>query len=135
MKTGFTCSAFDLLHPGHMLMLKDCKNVCDYLVVGLQTDPTLDRSNKNKPIQSLEERKIMLEGCKYIDKIWIYNTEDELYQHLINNNYDIRILGSDWKNQPYTGSDLPIKTYFHNRDHDYSTSNLRKKIFKIESTK
>ena len=126
---GFTCSCFDLLHAGHILMLKDAKEHCDYLIVGLQTDPTIDRpQEKNKPIQSLEERKIQLEAIKYIDEIIIYDTEKKLYDLIKKINPDIRILGSDYQNLGFTGDDLNIKIYFHKRDHDYSTTNLRTKI-------
>tara|TARA_R110001592_G_scaffold98243_2_gene280755 strand:+ start:339 stop:746 length:408 start_codon:yes stop_codon:yes gene_type:complete len=128
-KVGFTCSAFDLLHPGHILMLEDCKNHCDYLVVGLQTDPTINRKTKNKPIQTLEERFIMINSIKYVDKILIYSTEKDLKELLTNLKPDIRILGSDWKNKEdkITGYHIaPI--YYHNRNHNYSTTNLRKKL-------
>tara|TARA_Y100001960_G_C14536953_1_gene758938 strand:+ start:198 stop:641 length:444 start_codon:yes stop_codon:yes gene_type:complete len=126
---GFTCSCFDLLHAGHILMLKDAKKQCDYLIVGLQTDPTIDRPKiKNKPIQSFSERKIQLEAVKYIDKIIAYDTEEELYSLLKKINPDIRILGTDYKNKKFTGDDLNIKIHYHKRDHDYSTTNLRKQI-------
>ena len=134
-KIGFTCSCFDLLHAGHILMLKDAKSQCDYLIVGLQTDPTIDRPNtKNKPVQSLEERKIQLEAIKYIDKIIIYNTEKDLYTLLENISPDVRILGSDYKNKKFTGENLNIKTYYHERNHNFSTSNLRKKISSTKPT-
>ena len=126
---GFTCSCFDLLHAGHILMLEDSKKQCDYLIVGLQSDPTIDRPDtKNKPVQSLKERQIQLEAIKYIDEIVIYNTENELYGMLKEINPDIRILGSDYKNKSFTGDDLPIKIYYHNRNHSFSTTNLRKQI-------
>ena len=128
-KIGFTCSCFDLLHAGHILMLKDCKKQCDYLIVGLQTDPTLDRPEKNKPIQSLQERKIQLEAVKYIDKIIIYETENDLYNLVYNMMPDVRILGTDYIDKYFTGIDIHnIDIYFHKRDHDYSTSSLREKI-------
>jgi len=130
-KIGFTCSCFDLLHAGHILMLKDSKKQCDYLVVGLQTDPTIDRSEKNKPIQSLQERKIQLEAIKYIDKIIIYETENDLYRLLYDMMPDIRILGTDYIDKYFTGIDIEgIDVYFHERDHNYSTSSLREKIKK-----
>ena len=113
-------------------MLKDAKDQCDYLIVGLQTDPTIDRPQKNKPIQSLEERKIQLEAVKYIDEIIIYNTEDELYSLLQKINPDIRILGTDYKEKSFTGDDLNIKIYYHERKHDFSTTNLRNKIISTE---
>ena len=129
---GFTCSCFDLLHAGHIIMLKDAKAHCDKLIVGLQTDPTIDRKDKNKPIQSLEERKIQLEAVKYIDEIIIYETENELRKLIFELDPDVRILGSDWKGKPFTGYNLPTKIYFHERKHDYSTSALRRKIYEEE---
>ncbi len=126
--TGFTCSCFDLLHAGHILMLKDAKKQCDHLIVGLQIDPTLDRPEKNKPLQTLEERKIQLEAVKYIDEIIIYKTEKDLYELLKKVKPDIRILGSDYRNQRFTGDNLNIKIFYHTRNHDFSSSDLRKKI-------
>ena len=126
---GFTCSTFDLLHAGHILMLKDAKRHCDRLIVGLQTDPTIDRSDtKNKPIQSLEERRIQLEAVKYVDEIFTYDTEEELYKKLLDIKPDVRILGSDYIGESFTGDDLDIKIYYHDRSHNYSTTKLRKKI-------
>ena len=127
-KIGFTCSCFDLLHAGHILMLKDAKDQCDYLIVGLQTDPTIDRPQKNKPIQSLEERKIQLEAVKYIDEIITYKTENDLYNLLKKINPGIRILGSDYKGKSFTGDNLSIKIYYHKRDHNFSTTYIREKI-------
>ena len=128
MSIGFTCSCFDLLHTGHILMLKDAREQCDYLIVGLQTDPTLDRPEKNKPIQSLEERRIQLEAVKYVDEIFTYDTEEELYKKLLDIKPDVRILGSDYKDKSFTGDDLDIEIYYHERKHNYSSTNLRKKI-------
>jgi len=130
---GFTCSCFDLLHAGHLIMLKDAKAHCDKLIVGLQTDPSVDRKDKNKPIQSLEERKIQLEAVKYIDEIIVYETENDLHKLLFELDPDVRILGSDWKKKPFTGYNLDIPIYFHKRKHDYSTSALRKKIYVEEA--
>ena len=127
---GFTCSCFDLLHAGHILMLKDAKEQCDYLIVGLQTDPTLDRPEKNKPIQSLEERKIQLEAVKYVDEIIQYETEEDLYKNLLEIKPDIRILGNDYIGKSFTGDDLDIPIHYHKREHNFSTTNLRKKIEK-----
>lgn len=137
MKIGFTCGAFDLCHAGHMLMFKECKEYCDYLIVGLHTDPTLDRPEKNKPIQSLEERTIQLEAIKYIDKIITYDTEQELYGILSKNPYkiDVRIIGADWKDKPFTGHDLALTTIFNARTHSYSSSNLRKQVLEAELQK
>jgi glycerol-3-phosphate cytidylyltransferase len=142
-RVGFTASSFDLLHAGHYLMLKDAKKQCNVLVVALQSDPTLDESyrvqtggkNKNKPVQSFEERKIQIEGCKYVDHVIPYNTEADLLNILNELNPDVRILGSDWKGKEYTGHELNIEIHWHNRDHDYSTSNLRKRVYKAEHEK
>ena len=143
MKVGFTCSSFDLLHAGHYLMLKDAKAQCDYLIVGLQTDPTLDlayrmktdNKQKNTPIQSYEERKIQIEGCRYVDEVVEYSTEDTLYELLKKINPDVRVLGSDWEGKEFTGHDLNIPIHWHNRDHDFSTSNLRKRVYEGELKK
>ena len=130
MKIGFTCSCFDLLHAGHVLMLKDAKQQCDKLIVGLQVNPKIDRPEKNKPIQSFEERKIQLEAVKYVDEILKYNTEKELFEILRMLRPDVRILGSDYEGKYFTGQELNIPIYYHKRNHDYSSSNLRKKILK-----
>ena len=130
---GFTCSCFDLLHAGHILMLKDAKTRCDKLIVGLQTDPTLDRSEKNKPIQSFEERLIQLQAVKYVDEIYKYAYESELITLLMKIKPDIRILGSDYKGKTFTGDNMNIKIYYHHRDHNYSTSNLRRAIESIKN--
>jgi glycerol-3-phosphate cytidylyltransferase len=143
MKIGFTCSSFDLFHSGHYLMLEDAKKQCDFLIVGIQTDPTLDKNyrlktngkNKNKPIQTFEERLIQVSGCKYIDKVIKYSTEQDLYNLLVEIKPDIRILGSDWEGKDFTGKDLDIPIYFHNRSHSYSTSNLRKRVYNAELKK
>jgi len=139
-KIGVTFSAFDLLHPGHIIMLEDCKRVCDYLIVGVQSDPTIDRKNsednyskisgksKNIPIQTLEERLIMIKSIKFVDEVFVYNTEKDLYNWLNNNKWDIRILGSDWQNKEFTGNDINGELYFHKRDHNWSTTSLRKRI-------
>ena len=134
-KIGFTCSCFDILHCGHALMLKDSKEQCDILIVGLQTDPTIDRKEKNKPIQSYEERKIMISSIKYVDDIIEYSTEDQLFDILAYLNPDVRILGTDWKGKEYTGYKLSINIHWHNRTHNWSTSNLRKRIYEAEANK
>ena len=130
MKIGFTCSCFDLLHAGHILMLKDAKQQCDKLIVGLQVNPKIDRPEKNKPIQSFEERKIQLEAVKYVDEILKYNTEKELFEILRMLRPDVRILGSDYEGKYFTGTELNIPIYYHKRNHNYSSSNLRQKILK-----
>ena len=132
VKVGFTCGAFDVLHTGHALMLQEAKSVCDYLVVGVQSDPNIDRPAKNKPVQSYEERIIMVKAIRYVDEVVLYNTEDDLVDLLRNLKPDIRILGSDWQGKKYTGWDLPIEPYFNSRDHGYSSSSLRKRIAHAE---
>ncbi len=128
MIKGFTCGAMDLLHAGHLLMLKECKKDCDYLIVGLQSDPTLDRPQKNKPIEYIDERLERLTACKYVDEIVIYNTENELIDILNEIKPDIRFLGEDWKGKEFTGHDLSIPVIFTSRQHNYSSSNLRQRI-------
>ena len=132
MKRGFTCSTFDLLHAGHVLMLKEAKEVCDYLIVGLQVDPTLDRPNKNKPIQSYYERWVQLSAVKYVDEIIPYSYESELLTILQNYDIDIRILGDEYETKPFTGNNLPMEYHFNKRTHDYSSSELRQRIKDIE---
>ncbi len=138
MKKGFTAGAFDLCHAGHMRVFKECKNVCDYLIVGLQTDPSLDRPDeKNKPVMPVEERKIILESVKYIDEVVVYERESDLYNLLKENTLgiDIRIVGADWKDKPFTGHDLPIEVYFNTRDHGFSTTELRRRVYEQEKAK
>lgn len=137
MKIGFTCGAFDLCHAGHMLMFKECKDVCDYLIVGLEVDPSHDRPDKNSPVQTLEERRIQLESIKYIDKVVIYDGEKELYDLLSKNDLkiDVRIIGADWEGKDYTGHDLPMEVVFNERSHSYSSSALRKRVAKAENAK
>ncbi len=128
MKTGFTASTFDLLHTGHILMLREARTVCDYLIVGLQTDPTIDRPNKNKPIQSVFERYVQLQACTYVDEIIVYATEKDLLDILLSYPIDIRILGSEYKNTVFTGSGLGMACYFNKRAHSFSTTELRSRI-------
>ena len=135
MRVGFTCSCFDLLHAGHILMLKEAKSQCDYLIVGLQTDPTIDRATKNKPVQSITERFIQLEAVKYIDEIVVYATEDDLVQILKAYNIDVRIMGEEYKDKPFTGNDLPMEIYFNKRTHKYSTTELRNRIKELQTKK
>ncbi|MBI4093433.1 adenylyltransferase/cytidyltransferase family protein [Candidatus Kaiserbacteria bacterium] len=136
-KVGVTVGAFDLCHAGHILMFKEAKEVCDYLIVGLHTDPSIDRPEKNKPIMSVEERRIILESIKYIDEIFEYDTEAQLYDILKNNehDFDVRIIGADWRGKPYTGHDLPLEMYFNTRDHGFSTTELRRRIYEAERGK
>ena len=135
MVVGFTCGAFDLLHAGHALMLEECKNHCDYLIVGLQKDPSIDRKNKNKPVQDYKERDIMIKSIRWIDKVVYYDTEYDLYKLLKDLAPDIRIVGADWKGKKFTGHDLPIKVIFNSRDHSYSTSSLRERVYQAEINK
>lgn len=128
MRVGFTCSCFDLLHAGHVLMLKEAKDQCDYLIAGLQTDPTFDRPDKNKPIQSITERFIQLSAVKYVDEIVVYSTEDDLLQILKAYNIDVRIIGEEYKDRPFTGNDLPMEIHFNKRSHKFSSTELRNRI-------
>jgi glycerol-3-phosphate cytidylyltransferase len=134
-RVGFTCGAFDVLHAGHFLMLEEAKKQCEYLIVGLQSDPTIDRPEKNKPVQTVEERKIQLEACKFIDEVVVYNTEMELVKLLNQIKPDIRIIGEDWKNKNFTGIEIGIPIHYNERKHDYSSSNLRKRIYEAEKGK
>lgn len=131
-KIGFTCSAFDLLHAGHIEMLRDAKSQCDYLIVGLQTDPTIDRPKKNKPIQSVSERYVQIEGCRYVDRIIPYTTEEELLELIKLVNPHIRIIGEEYRRQDFTGKDFcldnGIEIYYNKRLHNYSSSELRYRI-------
>lgn len=128
MKIGFTCSCFDLFHAGHVLMLEEAKQQCDYLIVGLQTDPTLDRPEKNKPVQTVYERYVQLKGCKYVDEIIPYSTEEDLLNLLTTVKYDVRIIGDEYRNKNYTGKHLHNEVYFNKRPHTYSSTELRKRI-------
>jgi len=134
-KKGFTCGAFDLLHAGHALMLKECKDHCDHLIVGLQRDPSVDRKNKNKPVQDYEERDIMIRSIKWVDEVVYYDTEEDLYELLKSIDIDVRIVGADWQGKPFTGHDLPINVVFNSRDHGYSTSSLRERVYQAELIK
>ncbi len=134
-KIVFCCSAFDILHCGHILMLEDSKKQGDILVVGLHTDPTLDRDTKNKPIQTYEEREIQIKGCRFVDEVIKYATEEDLLKILNNLNPDIRVLGTDWKNKEYTGHKLSIQIHWHERNHNWSTTYLRERVYKAEQKK
>jgi len=132
MRVGFTCSAFDLLHSGHITMLRECKGQCDYLVVGLQVDPSRDREEKNRPIQSVSERMIQLQGCKYVDEIICYETEHELLNLISLLNIDVRFLGEEYRGKAFTGHSVCkercIEIVYNKRQHNFSTSELRKRI-------
>jgi glycerol-3-phosphate cytidylyltransferase len=135
MKVGFTCGSFDLLHAGHIMMLAEAKSYCDYLIVAIQSDPTLDRGSKNKPVQSYEERIIMLKAIRYVDEITYYDTENDLYELLKRIKPDVRIIGSDWQGKQYTGYDLDIPVIFNSRNHGYSSSELRRRVYEAELKK
>jgi glycerol-3-phosphate cytidylyltransferase len=136
MKIGFTCSAFDLLHSGHIQMLRDAKEQCDYLICGLQVDPSFDRIEKNKPVQSLVERYTQLKAVKYVDEIIPYETERDLKDILEMYHIDVRVLGDEYRNLEFTGKEIcqkrDIELYFNKRDHRFSTSDLRKRILDNE---
>tara|TARA_B100000700_G_C15058152_1_gene864034 strand:+ start:1666 stop:2142 length:477 start_codon:yes stop_codon:yes gene_type:complete len=125
---GFTCSSFDLLHAGHILMLREAKQVCDYLICGLQIDPTIDRPEKNKPVQSMMERYIQLQAVEYVDEIIPYETEQNLLDLLIHIPIHVRIIGEDYYGKDYTGKDLGIKMHYNKRQHQFSTTGLRQEV-------
>ena len=139
MKTGVTFSTFDLLHAGHILMLKEAKSVCDYLICGLHVDPQIERPNKNKPIQSLVERYIQLSSVKYVDEIVPYNYEKDLHDILLGYPINIRIIGADYKGENFSGLDIcqskGIEIYYNERSHNFSSTELRKRISKGENSK
>tara|TARA_B100000902_G_scaffold378470_1_gene411760 strand:+ start:3449 stop:3880 length:432 start_codon:yes stop_codon:yes gene_type:complete len=132
MKVGFTCSTFDLLHAGHVAMLREAKSVCDHLIVGLQVDPSLDRKTKNPPVQSIVERQSQLAAIKYVDEVIIYCTENDLCDIINMYPIDIRILGEEYRDKDFTGKDeckrRGIQLHFNKRDHKFSTSDLRKRV-------
>ena len=131
-KIGITCSTFDLLHAGHIIMLEGCKKHCDFLICALQVDPTIDREEKNKPVQSLVERYIQLNGVKYVDQIIPYSTEKELEEIFKSLKIDVRIIGEEYKEKNYTAKDICIKRnieiVYNKREHDFSSSELRQRV-------
>jgi glycerol-3-phosphate cytidylyltransferase len=132
MKIGFTCSTFDLLHAGHIQMLRDAKEQCDYLICGLQIDPSLDRPEKNSPVQTIVERHTQLSAIKYVDEIIPYQTETDLEDILNMLHIDVRILGEEYKNGKFTGRAIcakrGIELFFNKREHRFSSSDLRKRV-------
>ena len=135
-RVGIVASCFDLFHAGHVLMLMEAKENCDRLVVALQSDPTIDRPEKNKPVQALSERYIQLEACKYVDQIIPYDTEADLLNLLTGYDWDVRFLGDDYFHRDdYTGYGLDLQVKFLSRKHDYSSSSLRNRIVKASETK
>ena len=138
-KIGITFSAFDLFHAGHVSMLAEAKNHCDYLIVGLQTDPTLDRDTKNRPVQSIVERQIQVGACRYVDEIIVYQTEKDLEDILLTLPINVRILGAEYMHKEFTGRAIcesrGIQLVFNSRDHSFSSSNLRKRVAEAENLK
>lgn len=139
MKVGITFSSFDLLHAGHIKMLEEARSQCDFLICGLQTDPTLDRPDKNRPVQSVVERYIQLRGCKFVDEIVPYATEQDLEDILKSFKIDVRVIGDEYANKNFTGREYcekkGIKLYFNKRDHRFSSSGLRKEVHSKEELK
>jgi len=139
-RIGITFSTFDLLHAGHIAMLSEAKNHCDYLICGLQTDPTIDRpETKNKPIQSIVERQIQLAACRYVDEVVVYSTEQDLVDLLLILPVDVRILGVEYADKEFTGKGecimRGIDIVYNGRDHSFSSSSLRKRVYDSESNK
>lgn len=139
-KIGITFSQFDLLHAGHIAMLAEAKNHCDYLIAGLQTNASIDRPDtKNPPIQSIVERQIQLAACRYVDEVVVYSTEQDLVDLLLILPVDVRILGVEYANTEFTGKSecelRSIELVFNSRDHSFSSSSLRKRVYDSESSK
>jgi glycerol-3-phosphate cytidylyltransferase len=140
MKIGFNCSSFDLFHAGHVTMLKIEKEMCDYLKVALQVDPTIDRPGvKNKPVQSVYERYVQLQGCKYVDEILIYETEADLLNLIQTQTIDVRFLSEEYENKDFTGKqyciDHNIEIFYHVRKHQYSSTEIRNRVYVLEKEK
>jgi len=139
-KIGITFSTFDLFHSGHIAMLAEAKNHCDYLIAGLQTDPTIDRPDtKNKPVQSIVERQIQLAACRYVDEVVVYQTEQDLIDLLLILPLDVRVLGVEYEEKEFTGKregwSRGIEHIFNGRDHSFSSSSLRKRVVEAETFK
>ena len=129
MKKGITFGAFDLFHAGHVLMLKEAKSICDYLIVCIQSDPSLDRVEKNKPIQSVVEREIQVSACTYVDEVIIYDSEEDVLKIIETIDWDVRIIGEEYRDKEFTGRDQTLdKCYFNKRPHDFSSSQLRERV-------
>ena len=135
MKKGITFGAFDLFHAGHILMLQEAKTQCDHLIVCIQTDPSMDREDKNRPIQSIVERQIQVSACKYVDEIIVYDTEADVVEILKSVDWDVRVLGDEYRDRPFTGRDESFdKCYFNRRPHSFSSSELRLRVVKNSQT-
>ena len=140
MKIGFNCSSFDLFHAGHVTMLKMEKEMCDYLKVALQVDPTIDRPGiKNKPTQSVYERYVQLQACKYVDEILVYETEEDLLNLIQTQTIHVRFLSEEYKDRDFTGKqyciDHGIELFFHPRKHKYSSTEIRNRVYQLEKQK
>ena len=138
MRIGFTASTFDLLHAGHIAMLREAKSQCDWLICGLQIDPSIDRIDKNKPIQTIVERYVQLDAVCYVDEIIPYTTEKDLEDILQMFNINVRIIGEEYKDGKFTGraicSSRGIEIYYNKRDHRFSSTDLRKRVFENEQS-
>lgn len=140
LKIGITFSTFDLLHAGHIAMLAEVKNHCDYLIAAVQTDPTIDRPDtKNKPVQTIVERQIQVSACRFVDEIVVYQTEKDLEDILLTLPIDVRILGVEYKDKEFTGKNIceqrGIEIVYNGRDHSFSSSSLRKRVAEAEKGK
>jgi len=137
MRIGLTASTFDLLHAGHVSMLREAKSQCDYLIAALQVDPSLDRSEKNPPVQTIVERQAQLHAVKYVDEVIVYCTERDLLDIINMYPIDVRILGEEYRLKDFTGKDecrnRGIQIYFNKRDHRFSSSDLRKRVCDVPS--
>ena len=129
MKKGITFGAFDLFHAGHVLMLEEAKDLCDNLIFCIQTDPSIDRLEKNKPVQSITDREIQVSGCRYVDEVIIYDTELDVLDIIDTIDWDVRIIGEEYRNKDFTGRDQTLdKCYFNTRPHNFSSSELRQRV-------
>ena len=139
LRIGFTASQFDMLHAGHIAMLSEARNHCDYLIAGLQNNATWDRPEKNAPIQSIVERQIQLAATRYVDEIVVYNTENDLEDILLTLPIDVRILGIEYRDREFTVKDIcttrGIELIYNKRDHSFSSSSLRKRVVEAENKK
>lgn len=139
MKIGITASTFDLLHAGHVMMLREAKQQCDYLICALQVDPSVDRAEKNAPVQTLVERYVQLAAVKYVDEVVVYQTEQDLEDILEMYPIHVRVLGDEYKDKDFTGREIckkrNIQLYFNKRDHRFSSSGLRKRVTETERSK
>jgi len=136
---GITVSTFDLFHAGHVAMLEEAKHHCDWLIAGIQSDPTLDRKSKNKPVQSIVERQIQVKGCRFVDEVWVYDTEKDLEDLLNILPIHVRILGEEYQGKQFTGLQIcqerGIEIVFNKRRHGFSSSRLRTRVYDLESIK